>query len=207
MRKNSALILFVKAAKKGLAKTRIAAEVGADKALDIYIKLLQHTAIVVQDVPADIHIFYTQAIVDQDLWSSLATSKHQQCIGNLGVRMHQALQHTLQFYQKAVLIGSDCGELKTEDIQEAFDALESHDIVIGPAKDGGYYLIGMKTPQPAIFQDKSWSTDQLLIETRMTISTLNLTCHYLPVKSDVDYYSDWLQVKDHLRSNSTEHDK
>jgi hypothetical protein len=92
--------------------------------------------------------------------------------------------------ERAVIIGSDCPDLTGDLILKAFIALETHEFVIGPARDGGYYLLGMRQPTPALFAGKRWSTDSVLAETLETIRQLGGRGYLLPVLSDVDEVAD-----------------
>ncbi len=110
---------------------------------------------------------------------------------DLGDRMKAAFREVFQQgYKKVVIIGTDCPELDAETLDEAFDALESEEIVVGPAKDGGYYLLGMKGLNDSLFEDKNWSTSTVFSDTMADIRRLGLSVHLLKTLSDVDVYQD-----------------
>ncbi|MEL6945483.1 MAG: TIGR04282 family arsenosugar biosynthesis glycosyltransferase, partial [Bacteroidota bacterium] len=101
-----------------------------------------------------------------------------------------------------IIIGSDCASLTTSIVKEAFVSLDAHDFVIGPAKDGGYYLLGMRTFQPSVFEDIEWSTEQVFANTIRNIKKLNASYALMPVLSDIDYWEDWLEYGWELPNSS-----
>lgn len=183
-----ALIIFVRNPEPGKVKTRLAAQIGNEKALAVYIKLLQHTKQVASGADCDKYIFATAPLKD-DTWKDFHVES--QIEAGLGERMLHAFNLLFKKdYKKVVIIGSDCPELTTTHIEEAFANLEQYDVVIGPAKDGGYYLLGMKTLHTKLFEDKPWSTASVLKDTLHTIDGLNLSCHLLETLTDVDEEKD-----------------
>jgi hypothetical protein len=109
--------------------------------------------------------------------------------------MATAFQENTRHYKRVIIIGSDNPALSSDHINTAFDYLQDADLVIGPAEDGGYYLLGMQTFQPALFHDIAWSTPQVLEQTLSVIQKLALSYATLPVLNDVDTYADWLATK------------
>jgi rSAM/selenodomain-associated transferase 1 len=93
-------------------------------------------------------------------------------------------------YQQAVIIGSDCLQLTPDHLKEAYRVLEHHDIVIGPARDGGYYLLGMNKLHDALFHDIKWSTEYVFAETVQRINTWQLRYSCLEMLTDVDEETD-----------------
>lgn len=186
MRKQ-ALIIFVRHPQIGKVKTRLAATLGDEAALFIYQKLLQHTLEITEGVVADKVVFYAGEIVEADMWQRPKYIKLQQSNGDLGNRMNAAFETVLAMgYTKVCIVGSDCYELSGGIVSEAFTVLDKSDIVIGPAHDGGYYLLGMKQLYPALFQNKKWSTNTVLANTLQTIEEAGLTVSQLPLLHDVD---------------------
>jgi len=96
-------------------------------------------------------------------------------------------------------VGSDCPAITPEDIQSAWAALRTDDVVLGPAKDGGYWLIGLREPRPALFQTIDWSTDQVLKQTMRRAQARNLKVELLRELSDVDTESDWMEFLEQNR--------
>lgn len=192
----SALIIFIKNPEKGRVKTRIAKSVGDDKALEIYLALLDHTQQLSLSVNARRYLYYSDFIDHADAWSEAHFIKKQQQGADLGERMHAAFAATLQETDKAVIIGSDCLALQTAIVEQAFQALDEYDYVIGPSTDGGYYLLGMKQAQRAVFEDITWSTEVVLAQTLEQINRDNASFFLLPALTDIDHWEDWLMRGD-----------
>jgi uncharacterized protein len=93
-----------------------------------------------------------------------------------------------------VIIGSDCVELASKDIRCAWRELKTHDVVVGPAMDGGYWLIGLRAPRPELFEGIHWSTDAVLGETLQRAKALGLRIQLLRILSDVDTAEDWQRL-------------
>ena len=187
----STLIIFVKNPELGKAKTRLAKTIGKEKALRIYDMLLHKTREVVTPLAVDLQVYYNDYIDRDDLWENERFDKYLQVQDHLGAKMSTAFQHAFaQGYEKACIIGSDCWDLKTSHIEQAFDQLTTNDFTIGPSVDGGYYLLGMKALEPALFTDKQWSTSTVFKDTVETIKELGLTYALLPTISDVDVEAD-----------------
>jgi glycosyltransferase A (GT-A) superfamily protein (DUF2064 family) len=105
--------------------------------------------------------------------------------------MHHALSDALELYNSAVLIGSDCGLLTTEILDRAFASLHYAETTVGPAMDGGYYLVGANQPIPGVFEDIDWSTDQVLHQTLTRLLDDNMNFALGPTLRDVDTIDDW----------------
>ncbi len=181
------LIIFVKNPVEGKVKTRLAATIGNKNALIIYQALLNHTKDLVLKIDAKRYLFYDQKIEVNDSWKSELFIKKEQSDGDLGLRMMNAFSEVIDNeITKTIIIGSDCIELNSEIVEYAFQCLDSNDVVIGPAEDGGYYLLGMKSLHKNLFIDKSWSTEFLLKETIHTVEKEKLSFKLLPTLSDVD---------------------
>jgi rSAM/selenodomain-associated transferase 1 len=185
------LIIFVRNPILGKVKTRLAATVGPEKALAVYRELLDRTRAVTINLNCDKALFYDGYIPAVDNWDSSVFAKHIQTGNILGERMQQAFQTGFaNQYNRICIIGSDCYELTTKIIQQAFRALEKNEVVIGPSADGGYYLLGMTKPLPFLFIDKSWSTDSVLRQTLLDIKERGLSVALLPTLTDVDEEKD-----------------
>lgn len=191
MTPSNALLIFIKNPEKGKVKTRLAQTVGDDMALKIYLALLEHTQKIALALDANRLLFYSQFIDEEDQWSNADFQKKMQASGDLGNRMMMAFRQALAQHQKVVIIGSDCASLTVEIVEKAFELLEAVDYVVGPAKDGGYYLLGMKENSPALFEDMIWSTDQVFPTTIKRIKASNKKYALLPELSDIDYEEDW----------------
>ena len=173
MTENDRLIIFVKNPEIGRVKTRLAKTIGDEQALSIYQKLLLYTKEITKGLNADKSVYYSEHIDNNDLWDNMLFSKHLQRGDDLGERMQNAFADAFaQGKERVIIIGSDCLELETYMIKEAFAVLENNDVVLGPAKDGGYYMIGMTAFLPTLFEDKNWSTDDLLMDTILDLKKM-----------------------------------
>jgi len=183
------LIIFTRNPELGKCKTRLAATVGDEAALDIYIFLLKHTVSITENLEVTKQVHYSIKVRDNDLWNDSKFEKKQQYGADLGLRMHHAFQEGFkEGYQQIIIIGSDLYDVSQDDLENAFNQLENHDFVIGPAEDGGYYLLGMKRLLPELFQNKNWGTSSVLKDTLTNLE--NESLQLLPQKNDVDYYED-----------------
>jgi len=187
----SLLIIFYRNPEIGKVKTRLAATVGDERALQIFRKLSFHTKDVTEKLQADKIVFYSDAIDLMDIWSNAAYLKTLQHGDDLGERMKNAFQNAFENgYASVCVIGTDCYELTSEIIDRAFEGLRSADTVIGPARDGGYYLLGMNRLHPEVFDGKAWSTETVFRETIRDFDDAGLTYVILPVLRDVDKAED-----------------
>lgn len=190
----NALIIFTRNPELGKVKTRLAVTVGNEVALEIYKYLISHTVEVSEKVNVDKYIFYSENIQEHDAWNDTIFRKKLQHGGDLGERMNYAFEQLLKMgYEKVVIAGSDIYELTSEDIKDSFTALETDDFVIGPAKDGGYYLLGMKQLYSVVFRNKNWGTSTVFKDTMEDLK--NEKVSLLAVKSDVDVYEDILNIE------------
>ncbi len=188
----NAIIIFVRHPESGKVKTRLAKSIGDEKALEVYQELLLHTHDISVNLNCDKFIYYADTICKNDIWENNLYIKKLQAGETLGERMRQAfLDLFLQGYSKIVIVGSDCPALTSEIIEEAFNKLDSDDVVIGPAKDGGYYLLGMSDFLPKLFENKEWSTDQVFIETIKDLERGNKKYSILVELSDIDTGEDY----------------
>lgn len=186
MTKN-ALIIFVKNPLEGQVKTRLAKTIGNSAAVAVYKQLLQHTFSISHHLAVDKFVFYGDYVNQVDLWPNGIYKKHLQYGADLGERMKNAFELVFNLgYDNAIIIGSDCYELSQEKLESAFIELHDKDAVIGPCKDGGYYLLGMKVLQPQLFSDIKWSTDSVFHSTVAVFNLLGLNYLALPVLNDVD---------------------
>lgn len=190
MRKEQ-LIVFVKNPELGQVKTRLAKSIGEEAALAIYLKLLSHTYEVTSKLDCDVAIYYGKYIDSEDYWENKKFKKFKQFGNDLGERMHNAIAQSLERgYDKVCLVGSDIYELNFQIIQDAFNRLDKNDVVIGPARDGGYYLIGMKEPHRKLFQLTGWSTPHVFKETIDKIEQAGLTFDQTKMLNDIDDIND-----------------
>ena len=183
------LLIFTRNPELGKAKTRLAKSVGNETALEIYKFLLNKTKEITQKLTCDKAVYYSVKIRENDIWDSTVYQKKQQEGDDLGIRMQHAFQNSFEIgYEKVMIIGSDLYDLTPNHINDAFSKLNTNDVVIGPAEDGGYYLLGMKTLQPNIFQNKEWGTSTVRKDTLKDLQKVNV--HLLDELNDVDVVED-----------------
>lgn len=189
-----AIIIFVRNPELGKVKTRLAATVGDDKALGVYKQLLAHTMQVADESHAAKFVFYHEQITKDDIWNKKDFYKKLQSGTDLGEKMKNAFSDVFnEGYHEVIIIGSDCLQLNAAVVDEAFTSLYEKDTVIGPAKDGGYYLLGMKKVHEFLFDNKVWSTDTVFTDSLADIQLHQLTNAILTVLTDVDTEEDWLE--------------
>ena len=185
------LMIFAENPEPGKVKTRLARTLGDNKALYIHLKLLEHTHAVAEKVDADKVIYYSDRIEEFGVLDYYKFPKELQKGDSPGARMNSAFGHSFAMgYAKVIMVGSDCHELSDEIISTAFKNLDDHDAVVGPAKDGGYYLIGMRRHYPHVFRDKSWTAEDVLLDTILDFKKLKLSYVLLPALRDVDEVED-----------------
>ncbi len=190
-KEESLLIIFYRNPELGKVKTRLAATLGDAKAYSIYLLLSEHTRSITEKLSMPKALYYSDFIDDNDSWLDEKYQKHLQQGHDLGERMINAFRDGFKNgYKSICIIGTDCLELTPPVINEGFRKLHIHDIVIGPAHDGGYYLLGMNYLHPALFQNKSWSTSSVLTETLHDIKLQGLTYWQLDTLNDVDEEKD-----------------
>jgi len=197
------LLVFAREPVPGQVKTRLIPAVGAEQATQIYQRLLRHALDAASRMEdGDVQLWCDT--LDGGLHClSLSDEFHfpllQQSGADLGERMSVAIDQALRTHECVVIIGSDCPGYSQEYIQQAFNALSNHDVVLGPADDGGYVLIGMNRPQPELFLAMPWGTDQVLAITRERLQKLDRTWFEMPVLRDVDRPDDLIFYKDFFR--------
>ncbi|MCV6629946.1 MAG: TIGR04282 family arsenosugar biosynthesis glycosyltransferase [Flavobacteriaceae bacterium] len=182
------LLVFTRNPELGKVKTRLAKSVGDQTALDIYVFLLKHTKKIVLETQADKWIYFSENIEADQIWNSSNFQRKLQHGPDLGIRMQNAFEEAFKVGDKVVIIGSDLYDLKASDIDAAFAALEDAEVVLGPAVDGGYYLLGMTDLIPQIFENKAWGTPTVLKDTLAQI--IDKKTVLLPERNDVDYVED-----------------
>jgi rSAM/selenodomain-associated transferase 1 len=185
------LAVFLKAPRLGTVKTRLAAEIGERHALRLYRVLAARTLTAVRAAGLDAIIWYSppEARTEMEFWLGEVWELRPQVTGDLGARL-AAAAHAVPRGHPWVAIGADCPALTAPILQEACAQLERTGLVIGPAHDGGYYLIGGRTPLPDIFTGMPWGTDRVLTETRARLTRISAVWHELPSLRDVDTAED-----------------
>jgi rSAM/selenodomain-associated transferase 1 len=190
----NAVIVFQKNLVAGRVKTRLAKTLGNDEALEIYKSLIKTTYLEIGQLK-DVDIFIYLSDYVEELPFDIKGKSYQilaQEGKDLGERMKNAFRDCFgKGYQKCIIIGTDCPEISTKDMQLAFDKLSYKDIIIGPAADGGYYLLGLKKETPALFESINWSTAEVLSSTTHRAEGQNLSFEKLRTLNDIDTEKDW----------------
>lgn len=192
---STAILLFIKAPVRGQVKTRLAAVLGDDAALELYRNFVLDMVDTIESVGHPCTLCYTppnavDAVVE---WLGDQRDYLAQDGRDLGERMANAFRALFsRGISRVVLVGSDLPDLPPAIFKEAFDALHTHDSVIGPASDGGYYLIGFRkeTFLPDVFLDIAWSTNVVQEQTRKVFQRIGYRAHNLPQWRDVDTVED-----------------
>jgi rSAM/selenodomain-associated transferase 1 len=189
-----ALLIFTKNLVYGEVKTRLAATAGKEVAYRVYKQLLKHTREITAPVLADKIIFYSHKIEAEDLWNNNVYNKQLQSGSSLGERMENAFAYAFENgYKQVLIIGTDCAEITSSIINEAFAQINDHDVIIGAAEDGGYYLLGMKKLHYLLFDNIKWSTETVFDDTIAACDQLNLSYYKLPKLNDIDTESDLMK--------------
>ena len=193
MNSKNLLLIFTRNPELGKVKTRLAKSVGDKTALDIYQFLLQKTKEVTKNISCDKTVYYSEKIIEDDLWNRSNYQKKEQFGKDLGEKMKNAIEDGFnKKYKKIIVIGSDLFDLKPSLISDAFKKLDNNDVVIGPATDGGYYLIGLKKIHLKIFENKNWGTSTVREDTLKNLEKVDV--HLLPMLNDIDVIED---IKNH----------
>lgn len=194
-----ALLVFGRDPVPGRVKTRLIPALGEAAAADVYRRLLNHALGVAANLP-DVSRTLWLDRPDPGPWLRETAAGRGfglavQCAGDLGQRMHQALDAALAQSDQAVLIGSDCPEYGVGYLELAFRALQDHDAVLGPAADGGYVLVGLRRPAAGLFAGIDWSTGRVLEQTRSRLRALGLRWSELATLHDVDTPEDLQRLR------------
>jgi uncharacterized protein len=187
------LIVFVKAPRPGSVKTRLAQSLGAQAACDAY-RFLVDRALVQLTSLGNVELCFSpdDALDEIRPWLRTNWVAAAQGGGTLGERLIRAFRNAFaDGCTSVVAIGSDCPEVTTLDLFEAWNSLETQDVVVGPASDGGYWLIGLNAPSDGIFEKIDWSTPRVFEQTMQWIRANGKSYHLLRELSDVDTEDDW----------------
>lgn len=190
------LIIFTRYPEPGKTKTRLIPVLGEEGAATLQRQMTESTLAEVKKVSRfypssmEVHFAGGNEQLMQD-WLGSSIIYRRQTEGDIGCRMASAFQESFEAgIDSIVLIGIDCPDLNAQLMVQAFQALDRHDLVLGPARDGGYYLIGLRRLVPELFIGISWSTNEVLQQTQNIIQRLELAVAYLPLLSDIDRPED-----------------
>ena len=187
--------VFVKAPVAGRVKTRLAAEIGPLRAAALYRCLGSQVVQALAGEEYETVVWYAPRCDGRLVraWlKGLGVSRFRaQSGGELGNRLRGAFAtHFCEGARRTLIIGSDCSGVDRGVVRAAFAALDEHDVILGPAHDGGYYLIGLRAPAPQLFRGIAWSTEAVLEQTLARARQLELNAAMLPTLRDVDTASD-----------------
>lgn len=186
-----ALLLFAREPRTAQVKTRLEPAVGQQGALSLYRLLLARQINLVNSFPDVTRQCWIDGFSQHQDFAGFSGECLQQQGEELGARMAHALDIALQTHEFTVLIGCDCPQLDADYIEKAFRALESgQDAVFGPARDGGYVLVGLRNPSPSLFQDIDWGTVKVMGQTRVLAEALGLSWQELSTLNDIDEPED-----------------
>ncbi len=193
--KENLILIFTRNPELGKVKTRLAATIGDFNALEIYKILLNHTVKIVGEIQVSKRVLYSEIIIHNDIWDPNIYQKKKQLGNDLGEKMRNAFaEGFIDGYKKIIIIGTDLFDLEVSDIENAFEKLENYDVVIGPADDGGYYLLGLKSIPKGVFLNKNWGSNRILKDTLKDIEELNV--FLLKSKNDIDIYDDIIKISE-----------
>jgi rSAM/selenodomain-associated transferase 1 len=183
--------VFLKAPRLGTVKTRLAADIGVRHALRVYRVMVGRTLAATHDAGVEATIWFTppEAVSEMRFWLGDAWDLRPQASGDLGARLAAAARAASPG-RAWLAIGADCPRLTHALLREAAEHAAGGEIVLGPTDDGGYYLIGGRTPLPDLFSGIPWSSDRVLSETRRRLTALEVAWHELPQLRDVDTAAD-----------------
>ena len=187
------LIVFLKAPRPGAVKTRLARTIGTAAACAAYRSLVEALLSRLQGLNAvELRFSPDNAGSEIECWRRENWTCRAQGAGPLGQRLRSAFEQAFSSgASRVAIIGSDCPAVTVQDIDEAWKSLRTHDVVLGPASDGGYWLIGSNRPLPQLFEDIAWSTEKVFAETIARVRRGGLSVRILRELSDVDTESDW----------------
>lgn len=193
MQKPVKILLFAKAPEAGKVKTRLLPQLSPARAARLYQLLLDKvvTNIAAAKLPVAL---WRAGDLDHPCWGRYAKntmiSLYEQNNGDLGQRMKYAALEGLNGFDKVVLIGADCLDIDKKYLELAVNKLDSNDAVIGPATDGGYVLLALKSVDDEIFSDIAWGSDKVLSQTLAKMDGLNWRYELLPALNDIDRPED-----------------
>jgi rSAM/selenodomain-associated transferase 1 len=198
------VVVLVGAREPGRVKTRHAAVLGDGPALEIYRRMAEHTVAVVRSLAGDaaLRIHFTPAEREAEVAEWLGPDAHYraQCEGDLGQRMEHAFAEAFaEGFDRVLIIGSDLPGLRAGLLRDALEGLERRGAVLGPSADGGYWLLGLREPCPAVFHGMPWSTPEVGSITLSRMTELGMQPALLPILADVDEVADlpagWLDQR------------
>lgn len=207
---NTCLLLFAKSPIKGHVKTRLAAETCGDFEVELYKYFVEDMISLIENIGVSFKLYFYPANMKSTFleWLGEQHCYRSQTGDNLGERLRNAFDNAFEEgFSNVVAIGSDSPDLPVHFLIESFEALAAHDAVIGPANDGGYYLIGFSKEKfiPEAFDNISWSTDSVFEQTVSILKRHGRKVYLLPLWHDVDTIADLKSLL--LRTRNTVFEK
>lgn len=190
------IIVFARYPEPGKTKTRLIPAIGAEKAAALQRLLAEHVMSVIRTWiarrPVSVEIRYEGADETRMTeWLGSGFLYNIQRGDDIGEKMHNAFEDAFnEKFEHVIIVGTDLPFLNSEVLESALNLLNTHDLVLGPANDGGYYLVGLKAPQPELFRNIAWGTDRVLDRTVHAASSLGMTLTFVPALDDVDRPED-----------------
>ena len=199
---DAAVLVFAKAPLAGKVNTRLIPDIGVDAATELQAELIHSRLKSLQEENLCATQLWCAHDIQHAFFQGCRTQYnielYEQSGCDLGERMSSAIEQSLRNFKRVVLIGTDAPSLIIKHIEAAVEQLGKNDVVIGPADDGGYVLIGMSKHSEAIFQTVEWGTDRVLDETRVNIKENELSCFELESCWDIDRVEDYLRYKNNV---------
>lgn len=193
----TSLLIFIKYPREGHVKTRLAASIGEKAATLLYRDLVEISLARFQKLKSFNFTIYFDPHEEEEAvrhWLGDRFFYLSQPEGDLGIRLQAGFNRELQNYSRVIIIGSDCPNVPLEYLEQAALQLQKREAAIGPAVDGGYYLIGLARPIPELFIDIPWSTDRVFQSTIDIVKSMSIDCAILPEWYDVDTESDFRRL-------------
>lgn len=198
------LLVFLKAPRLGFVKTRIAATLGDVAALAAYREIVAAVLDPLRDLPGvELRFTPDDAPAEVRAWQRASWVLAPQGSGDLGERLARAFaEQFMSGARKVIVVGADCPAMSPTDLGAALDALDEDDLVLGPATDGGYWLIGLRAPRPWLFRGIAWSTPSVFAQTESKARMAGLRVARLRELSDIDTEADWRRWQENRRAES-----
>ncbi|MDA7633692.1 TIGR04282 family arsenosugar biosynthesis glycosyltransferase [bacterium] len=193
MNESTLLIVFLKVPEPGFVKTRLAATVGPHKACEIYCELVEGQLERIRSFPnVELRIAPDDRIVECESWRQPHWTIRSQGGGDLGARMSRAFEEAFSSgWERVLAIGSDCPYVGIDQIKDGSNSLDKKPVVLGPARDGGYWMIGMSRHLPSLFDGIEWSTQKVLEQTMKKAAAQGESVSLLDTLEDIDDIDAW----------------
>jgi hypothetical protein len=192
------LIVFTRYPEIGKTKTRLIPAIGAEKAAEIQCQMTEYTLKTVAQTGThfDVNIFFNGGSLDlMQQWLGIQYSYQPQANGDLGKKMYSAFENCFNSgSRQVVIIGIDCPSLSSKILHQAFTALDTNQMVIGGADDGGYYLLGLTQLAKSLFENIHWGTETVFAQTMTIAQKLHYKIYQLPILKDIDRPEDLDQL-------------